>query len=66
MMTTKTTTAMIPTTTTPMTTHDWGWIGAWGIIYGVHRCRQCGIVATPAQIAEECQPCAPVAAPATK
>lgn len=26
--------------------HEWGWIGTWGIIVGVHRCAKCGQFAT--------------------
>ena len=26
--------------------HDWGWVGSWGIIIGVHRCVKCGQLAS--------------------
>jgi hypothetical protein len=35
--------------------HNWGWIGVWGIIFGVHRCQKCGVVASEKSISTECQ-----------
>jgi hypothetical protein len=34
--------------------HDWGFLGAWGIILGVARCKRCGCVATDKTVNRTC------------
>jgi hypothetical protein len=34
--------------------HDWGWVGFWGLIFGVHRCKRCRTICTVATQYEEC------------
>ena len=37
-----------------MKSHNWGYIGLWGIIFGVHKCVTCGVVAQPKTLYTHC------------